>query len=200
MKVFALSILAAAAGLSAAPAVAQSFNGPSVGIQGGWQQEKVRNPHTNIGIAQIDSSRDAAVGGVFAGYDRQVGSQMVLGVEAGFSIASSDRIRGGAGATAVQIDPKYSFDLSARAGYLVTPETLVYVRGGYADERVRTTLASASGTASAAENRDGWLVGGGVERLIAQNVSARVEYRYTDFASHGRDDRHQVLAGIAYRF
>jgi outer membrane immunogenic protein len=200
MKTLILSILVAAAALEAAPAAAQSFNGPSIGLQGGWQEEKISNPTIIAGVARIDASRDAAVGGVFAGYDHQLGSRVVIGLEGGFSIASSDRIRGSAASTAVQVDPKYSFDATARAGYLVTPETLLYVRGGYANERVRTTVTSKLLTATATENRDGWLVGGGVERLLAANVSARLEYRYTDLGSRGRYDRHQVLAGIAYRF
>jgi len=196
-----LSMLVAATMLYGAPAAAQNFTGPSVGVQGGWQQEKVRTPNTNLGVLPIDRSRDAAVAGVFAGYDRELGRGFVTGVEAGFSIASSDKLRGGTGTSAITIDPKWSFDATARAGYLVTPETLVYVRGGYANERIRATMASGSGTGTSSDNRDGWLVGGGVERMLIPNVSARLEYRFTDFGdSKGMYDRHQVLAGIAYRF
>jgi outer membrane immunogenic protein len=46
-------------------------------------------------------------------------------------------------------------------------------------------------------------VGGGVERKLLDNVSARVEYRYSDLGDNsdtGKFERHQVLAGIAYRF
>jgi outer membrane immunogenic protein len=35
------------------------------------------------------------------------------------------------------VDPKYSFDVTERAGYLVDPKTLLYVRGGYTNARVR---------------------------------------------------------------
>jgi hypothetical protein len=54
--------------------------------------------------------------------------------------------------------------ISARAGYLVYDKTLVFLRGGYANLRVRTTLSSEDRTLQASDNLDGWQVGGGVER------------------------------------
>src|SRR3546814_19240327 len=81
------------------------------------------------------------------------------------------------GAALVTVDPKRSLDLTARAGYLVTDNTLLYARGGYTNARVRTSFDGAAGFRSATENRDGWMVGGGVERAISDNVSARLEYQ-----------------------
>ncbi|MBO9582207.1 MAG: porin family protein [Sphingobium sp.] len=199
MRMITSTVAALAVALTAAPVMAQNFNGPYVGVQGGWSDEKVRNPNTDLGVAPIDASRGSAVFGAFVGYDHQVASRVVIGVEGSFNFNTKDTLR--STTSGVMIDPKYSFDVTARAGYLVTPDTLVYVRGGYANERVRTTLTSGTGAASISENRDGWLVGGGVERMIMPHVSARLEYRYTDFSKgHDRYDRHQALAGITYRF
>ncbi|MBV8238488.1 MAG: porin family protein [Sphingomonas sp.] len=187
--------------LAAAPAMAQNFNGPYVGVQGGWSEEIARNPRTDLGVVPLDATRDSATLGVFAGYDHQYSDKIVIGAEGSFNFNTKDNLRSSAAASDVTIDPKYSLDITARAGYLVTPKTLVYVRGGYANERFRTTIAQAAGSASAAQNRDGWLVGAGVERIIIPHVSGRVEYRYTDFSKDGGQfDRHQVLAGVAYRF
>ncbi|MDC8753965.1 outer membrane beta-barrel protein [Erythrobacter sp. sf7] len=102
---------------------------------------------------------------------------------------------------AITIDPRYSFDLSARAGYLVNDKTLVYLRGGYANLQVRTTLSGEEGPHQASDNLDGWLVGGGVERAITDNISARVEYRFSDFGNNGGQwDQHQALADVIYNF
>ena len=99
------------------------------------------------------------------------------------------------------IDPKRSFDLTARAGYLTDPSTLVYARGGYTNARTKNSLVTAAGTATAYDNRDGWLLGGGVERQFMSNASARFEYRYSDLSEgDGNFDRHRVLAGVSYRF
>lgn len=182
---------AAIVALSTAPAAAQEFQGPYVGAQAGWSQSKA-----------VGDKQDAFVGGVFAGYDQQVSPNVVLGVEGGFSLGTSDRI-GPNGADNASVDPRYSFDASARAGYVFGERNLLYVRGGYANTRSRLTRDVAGLTVSDRNNYDGWFVGGGVERKLLDNVAARVEYRYSDLGDNsetGKFERHQVLAGLAYRF
>ena len=190
-----------AAGLFAIPAHADTFDGPYVGVQAGYNRAEVAD-RTEAGQAiDAELSRDAFVLGGYAGYNHKAGEHFVIGAEAGFSGAVDDEIRGLSGGNSLTIDPRYSFDLSARAGYLVDDQTLAYVRGGYANTRVRTTLVSDAGSLTASDNLDGWLVGGGVERAITENISARIEYRYTDFGSDGGQfDQHQALAGITYNF
>jgi len=180
---------AALLALSSAPALAQEFQGPYVGVQAGWNHD----------IA-INDKKDAFIGGVYAGYDREVSPNVVLGLEGGFSLGASDRI-GPAGTDQATIDPHYSFDVSARAGYVVGERNLLYVRGGYANTRARLTRDIADGTFSDNRTYDGWFVGGGVERKLLDNVSTRLEYRFNDFGSDNRTfQRHQVLVGVAYRF
>jgi outer membrane immunogenic protein len=201
MKCISLSMVAILAGLSIATAVdAQSFDGPFAGVQMGWGQNDVRNPTTNLGVLPLDRSQDSAVFGAYLGYDKSFGS-FVLGAETGLSFGAEDSIDGGDATTRVSIDPRRTFDLTARAGYLVTPKALIYARGGYTNERIRTTLTSASGTLISSEDRDGWLIGGGAEYKITDSVSARLEYRYADLSEgDGKYDRHQLLTGISYRF
>ncbi len=184
-----LAGLLAATTLVPAAASAQDFNGPYVGVQAGWNHD--------IAIA---SKKDSVVGGVFTGYDKQITPNIVLGVEGGFSLAASDRI-GPSGANAATIDPLHSFDVSARAGYVVGGNNLLYVRGGYENSRARFSNTLASVTTSNERTLDGWFVGGGAERKLLDNVSARLEYRYSDLGYDNRKfERHQVLAGVAYRF
>lgn len=201
MKVYSLTF---AALLSAMPlagvAHAQNFDGPSIGAQAGWVENILRNPTTDLGVASIDASKDSAMLGAYIGYDKEFG-RFVLGAETGISFGTSDTVSDVPGASPVTIDPKRSFDLSARAGYLVTPSTLVYARGGYTNDRVRTTITSAAGSRVASEDRDGWLAGGGLEQILMPHLSARLEYRYADLSDgDGKYDRHQVLSGITYRF
>jgi outer membrane immunogenic protein len=181
---------AALVALSATPALAKSeFQGPYVGVQAGWNHD----------IA-INGKKDAVVGGVFAGYDQEVAPNIVLGVEGGFSLAASDRI-GPVGTNAATIDPNYSFDASARAGYVVGDKNLVYVRGGYTNTRADVARTIANVTTTGKQTFDGYFVGGGVERKLTDNVSARVEYRFNDIGSdNAKYQRHQALVGVAYRF
>lgn len=198
--VSSVAALALTVGLASA-ASAEPFNGPYVGVQAGWNQDKLGTPSTPLGNVAIDRSQDSLSGGVFAGYDYKVSPRFVIGAEAGVQFGNDDSVARDTGAALVTVDPKRSFDLTARAGYLVTDNTLLYARGGYTNARVRTSVEDAAGIRSASANRDGWLVGGGLEHAISDNVSARAEYRYSDLdEGNGKFDRHQALFGIAYRF
>ncbi len=192
--------LVAALGAAAAPAYADTFDGPYVGVTAGW--ERSENPD-RIGTQPITSeaSRDALVLGGYAGYNFKATDRIVIGTEAGFSVSVDDQARTASAGKSLTIDPRYSFDLSARAGYLVTDKALVYVRGGYANTRVRTTLDGLTGPVTASDNLDGWQVGGGLEYAISDRISARAEYRYSDLGSNGGQyDRHQTLVGVSYNF
>ncbi|QOG05617.1 porin family protein [Aureimonas sp. OT7] len=56
----------------------------------------------------------------------------------------------------------------------------------------------------------GWTVGAGVEAALRDNVTSRIEYRYTDFQSRDYDignvtissgyDEHSIRAGLALKF
>ncbi|SMQ63609.1 outer membrane immunogenic protein [Altererythrobacter xiamenensis] len=196
-----LTALASFAGFIAVPAQAETFDGPYVGVLAGYNRAEVADRTIEAQPIDAEVSREALVLGGYAGYNYKVNDRLVIGAEAGFSGAFDDELRAQSAGGSVTIDPRYSFDLSARAGYLVNDKTLVYVRGGYANSRVRTTLVSDDGTTRASDNLDGWLVGGGVERALTDRISARLEYRYTDLGNNGGQyDQHQALVGISYNF
>lgn len=193
--------LAGAATLASAPAVAETFNGPYVGITTGWDRTETNRSPANGQALDAGTSRDGLLLGFYGGYNRKVGEHVVLGAEAGFSGTIDDSSRATIGGAAVRIDPRYSFDLTARAGYLVTDKALLYVRGGYANQRVRTEVQTANGLVRSSDSLDGWLVGGGVKYAITERISARAEYRYSDVGENGgRYDRHQTLIGVSYNF
>ena len=73
-----------------------------------------------------------------------------------------------------------------------TPRVLLYVTGGLAYGGLKTTGALAGVTAnlspgrvvgSSTETRVGWTVGAGVEGMITQNWTAKLEYLYMDLGS-----------------
>ncbi len=197
-----LLIAAAASAIAmASPAAAETFDGPYVGAQLGYSHDKYGTVDSDIGQITINDSRDSVTGGIYGGYDHRVNDRIVIGLEGGFDIGASDNRRERQGANLVDIDPRFTFSASARAGYLVTPQTLVYVRGGYENVDARVTVANAAGTNRDSRSYDGWSVGGGVERYVTTNVSARLEYRYSDLGgSDTKFERHQALFGLSYHF
>ncbi len=193
----ALLALAVATTAIAAPAAAESFNGPFAGITAGYNHDKVGPGLEGAAALNRSTDQDAAVFGINAGYDKLIARRFVIGAEAAFSIGADDTLQGTRGTNAVSIDPKHAFELSARAGYLVTEKALLYVRGGYANVRVLTSTAAAASS----ENLDAWLAGGGIEYAVTKNINARLEYRYIDAGSKGATfERQQVLFGASYRF
>src|SRR5690606_31640027 len=55
-----LSLGAAMAAGIAVPAAAQTFEGPYVGAQAGWSQNKLGTVDTDLGTGRIDDKRDSA--------------------------------------------------------------------------------------------------------------------------------------------
>lgn len=191
----------ASAAMFISPASAQNFDGPYAGVQAGWTQNRIDVAATDIGAARIDRSRDAAAAGVFAGYNYRATDRIVLSAEAGFNLSFDDAVTRSGRDTLASIDPEYTFDMGARAGYLVTDETLLYVRGGYENMRAAIRLVDATAARYDKDTFDGWSLGGGIERAITEKVSARIEYRYSDLGGGDtKFERHQALVGIAYHF
>lgn len=196
------SLAIATAIAAATPAAAQeAFEGPYAGIEAGWNKNKVGSAETDIGRANIGRSQGSATAGVFAGYNHKVADRIVLSAEAGFSMGLDDAVTRSGGGTLASIDPEYSFNLGARAGYLVDDTTLLYVRGGYENLRGSVRIIDAVGSRYNKDTLDGWSLGGGVERMLTQKVSARIEYRYSDLGGGDtKFQRHQALVGVAYHF
>lgn len=131
--------------------------------------------------------------GPAAGFDLRVAPRIMLGAEASVDLAESTQT----GRTA--LDPRRASDLTARAGYLIDPATLAYVRGGHTDASIETDATTLISSERA--YRDSWTLGAGIARHVLKRISARLEYRYSDLGEgDGPFDRHRLLAGIAYRF
>jgi outer membrane immunogenic protein len=200
MSRIAIALLAAAA--IAGPAAAQdapNFNGPYVGVQLGWQQDRQSLVTGTVPPVTARAKGDGFAYGGQIGYDFNLGSA-VVGIETSLT-----------GRTGTNNFP--TFDLEAgrtinvtgRAGFLVSPDGLLYARGGYSNARFNIV-----NPVGPAETRDGWTVGAGYEHVLGRNVSARLEYNYADYG----DDllpgvgggarlnyhRHAVMTGLNFRF
>ena len=135
----------------------------------------------------------------------------------------------GATGTTLALDQKLEWFGTARlrGGWLASPRVLLYVTGGLAYGEIKTTasLAGFNGNgiavASIGSNSDtrvGWTVGAGIEGMITQNWTAKLEYLYMDLGGFNAgtytlapaspigarvdsDFRDHILrAGINYKF
>jgi len=128
MNTISISLFALVSALSMPDAVqAQTFDGPSIGVQAGWVKTRVHNPETDLGVVAVDASQDSPIIGGYAAYDKEIG-KFVLGAQLGVNIGTSDAVSSGPGVGRVLLDPKRSVDVTARAGYLATPSTDLWPR------------------------------------------------------------------------
>lgn len=114
------------------------------------------------------------------GYDREVGTRYVVGVQASArygNVATTLDLPGLGGSAAIDAD--YGFDIVARAGFKPSEGTLAYVLGGWSYQHFDI---NATGVGSIYDwDANGFVVGGGVEAALTDRVTAGIEYRFAQY-------------------
>ena len=134
---------------------------------------------------RFDSS-SGAVGGLMLGYMGQNGPVVgALEADIGATSVSESSAFSTFGVTVTgrtQLD--WFGTIRGRAGYLVTPDVLLYGAGGFAFGRVSDRITvTAPGAALTLEEDNwhwGWTIGAGIEAALAPNWLVRAEYLYYD--------------------
>jgi outer membrane immunogenic protein len=156
-------------------AVPDDWTGFYLGVIGGYA----------VGTADTDAVGDIDADGFdiggYAGANWQWGN-VVVGAEADIFYPFRDGASGG-----VTADQGVNGSLRGRLGYSLD-RFLVYGTGGVAGTQLE--LSSAAG--SDEETLWGWTAGAGIEGMVLDNVTARIEYRYTDY-----EDENFNLGGAA---
>ena len=143
----------------------------------------------NICETQVEGGKGwlATIG---AGYDYQFSPRIVAGVFGDASVSSlKGTLQDQNNFSNGEIKQTSSWAAGGRVGWLVTPQTLSYVNGGYASARFSgTTMVSAftglpRGFTTPEATTNGWFLGGGVETSVAPNWFWRTEYRYAYYSN-----------------
>ena len=200
---------------AAAPSWSGFYAGVSIGARWGENDWRTSDVVPNFGVGAfvptagtggaMDSS--AARFGGYLGYNAQISTSWVAGVEADFGWADNTKTANPApGTTGLffgapliglptgTIKETWDRSLRGRLGYLVAPATLVYGTGGAAWQRLELNANctvvpgnsfcfGASHNETYARTRVGWTIGGGVEQMIAGHWLVRADYRYADFGT-----------------
>jgi high affinity Mn2+ porin len=136
------------------------------------------------------------LGGFTAGYNRQFGNRVVLGVELDASFVSpTDTAR----LTSAPFNTTFDYFATARGrvGYAIG-SWMPYATAGLAWGRTKLTLNDANGDIADTIERDhvGWTAGAGVEATVGGNWTAKVEYAYLDLMRRTYDPGTAGLANI----
>lgn len=165
------------------------------------------DPINRIG-ADADVNTRGFTGGIHGGYNVRT-SQWLLGLEADFEYFRSAGTQSATGlfvpgltATLTSsVSTDWMFTLRPRVG-LIRNNWLVYGTGGLAVTRLKaswsflTSNGDTSETASVSATRASWIVGGGVEAALPQNLMLGVEYLYADFGSTSTGSGAFIVAGV----
>lgn len=147
---------------------------------------------------------EGVFGELGVGYDYMISDRLLLGVYGDFRFGniSTDL---NLGPISADLTLDHGYDIVGRIGYLVSPETLLYVLGGYSYQHfdVGTNLGLGFDW-----DTDGWVIGAGLETRLSGNWNLKAEYRYAeyeeDFLTGGlftlSPSSHTFLLGLNYRF
>ena len=179
-----------------------SWTGCYVGAGGGygmWNQENTAvSAVTGVPVtAEITGGGRGYFGTVQVGCDYQLGSNWVIGVFGDWDFGS---IKGDPafGVFHGEEKLKWSWAAGGRVGYLIFPQLLGYVSGGYTEARfdqinLFSTVApfGPTGLHIAGRTYDGWFLGTGYEYAIGflPGLFWKTEYRFADYGS----ERHPVI-------
>lgn len=171
-----------AAWVVAEPALANDWEGLSLGVGGGYgmADTRLRDSMTVLGTTLSETSDgEPASGGFFtlsAGYDHALLGTLVVGGFVDYDFADL-----GSSST---YELGNQLSVGGRLGYLVAPTTLFFSTFGYAHaDSASLNLFGFDELRSSTGSFDGYFVGGGVETLIGGGFSLKAEYRYTSFQS-----------------
>jgi outer membrane immunogenic protein len=155
--------------------------------------------------------------GPYVGFNWQLTPMWVVGLEGDFAWANNNATRngfkfsqGGTPGDSFTIKTTWDASVRARAGYLVTPNTLLFLTSGVAFIQLEHGSACVfpscdvpdePAVVSSSTVRTGWTLGGGIETVVGMlgpNWLARAEYRYANFGkARYTDVRPCTVPGLA---
>ncbi len=217
------SLVAASLAAVATPAMAQTagdapFTGARVGGEVGYDHIRSGSTEDVDNTRDLKQSIDGVTYGGVVGYDFAAGDNLRLGAEGSYSGSSAGSDYDNDQPTVFNLgNVKADRDIyvGGRVGYVTSPSTMVYVKGGYTNQRYSLTGSDGTTTLAGKLDTDGWRAGAGAEFAVGRNAYIGTEYRYSkyskgevDFEGNTPDgsrfnldtDRHQVVATAGVRF
>lgn len=191
LKSFSIALAVAGAAWGAAPASAHdgpfNWTGLYVGVQGGggWsnvEYDLIQNQRS------FDHNGSGGLIGAYVGYNQQIGSLVVLGIEAEGSFANIGR--DGIDCTIAQAalcssNVNSLGSIRGRLGVLPADRLMIYGTAGwgFAGAEVDRVFQPAGipFTSGVDETRSGWTVGFGAELALSNNWIARLQFDHYDF-------------------
>jgi outer membrane immunogenic protein len=205
------------------PEPATNWTGPYVNAGYGYglwaARENSVSPVTGLCTICVTQTQGGKgwLGTIGAGYDWQFAPMWVVGVFGDYDFSSlkgtvQDHGFGLGQAISGDIKQTSAWAVGPRLGWLISPQTLTYVNGGFTSARFdgatmfNVTSTTPTGTSIQSFTTDGWFIGGGVETgftlfgLLPKGFFFRSEYRYASYQNKTlADTGAATLASINFK-
>lgn len=126
--------------------------------------------------------------GVVGGYNRQFGSHIVAGIEAGIAasnVKNKISVSLGGDSGSLEMGTSSSYNARLRLGVLANPSTLIYGYGGISRQRMYARLSEGPDSMRESMDIDAVEFGGGVETWITDRLTLRGEYGLVSYEDYG---------------
>lgn len=192
-------------------------------IGGSWSDTDVKGHSAVIDYTKSFSPDPSGfIGGLYAGYNFDIGNNVVLGIETDWvwgDMDENDKFTYNKVGDVVssKLKEKWAGATRARVGYAMD-RWMPYLAGGVAYSKVDSNyrLKSSKGdvypmySASGSDTLTGWTIGAGVDYAMTDHLILRAEYRYTDFGDEDYSKNNvkynvdyktnDFRVGVAYKF
>lgn len=180
-----------------------AWDGPYAGAEVGgnfsYFSNKVKG--TKQSTSDVENNfgkpKNKLIGGVFAGYNANVGNNVILGIDGNLDFGKSDKIivHSDTAINGFAYKEKLSGAARVRVGYAMD-RFMPYVAGGLTIANLEAAQGDGKGHAEIAETTGklakvaklkssaamGWNVGAGVDYAISDNLILRADYRHSQIA------------------
>lgn len=171
----------------AEPVQVYNWSGIYAGLNAGYQWNNLDWAYYNLPGQTISRKPQGGQVGGHVGAQYQW-NQFLVGVEAQWQTQNFRQAGPDAPIFAAAFDADMGFSqlvmVGPRAGWVFSPQWMVYGTGGYAQAAIRSAYYARgfpNTPALVEKRRDGWYAGGGIEYLITNWLYAGVEYRHVEF-------------------
>ena len=169
----------------------------------------------NASGAEVSGNGSGFAGGGQIGCDYQFSGGFVIGLRNMFDGTSNKKsgtfATGPLAGDVANFNNQWFDTLTARLGYAVQPDWLLYFQGGGAWAQTSTNITAAGlQIGQTSSTRTGWTIGGGLEWMFAPHWSTFLEGNYMDFGSNSgtvagipvtaKTTESNVLVGVNYHF